>query len=91
MIRRTPLRRVSKKHAKELRIYAKLRLDFLESHPMCEVGRKDICNRFSCDVHHVHGRGKHLNDKGTWLAVCRPCHDFIHRNPGQARQLGFLA
>lgn len=38
MIKRTkPLRRVSKKRAKQLREYAKLRIDYLAAHPICEV------------------------------------------------------
>lgn len=36
MIRRTPLRRISKKRAKEGRIYATLRKSFLEEHPFCQ-------------------------------------------------------
>lgn len=90
MIRRTPIRRVSRKHARELKVYFGLRKTFLESHPQCEIARKGICTGQATDVHHAHGRGSHLNDVPTWLASCRCCHDWVHHHPGQARVLGFL-
>ena len=91
LLRKTPLRRVSRKRARELRTYSGLRRDFLATHPRCEIARKGICTGQAQDVHHVHRRGLHLNDVGTWLAVCRCCHDWTHTHPGQARVLGFLA
>lgn len=36
-LRRTPLARVSKKRAKEMRTYSKLRKECLEKQPICEV------------------------------------------------------
>lgn len=45
----------------------------------------------STEIHHVKGRGKHLNDESSWLAVSRPTHNFIHANPSKARLMGLLA
>ena len=43
------------------------------------------------DVHHVRGRaGLLLFDIRHWLAVCRPCHGWIHANPKRAHELGLL-
>ncbi len=40
-LRRTPLRRVSKKRAKQLRDYSVIRAAFLLEHPVCEVWMKE--------------------------------------------------
>ena len=91
-MKRTPLRRVSKKRAKELRHYSAQRLAFLKLRPYCQTCHSRNLNAArATDVHHTAGRnGKHLNDEARWLAVCRPCHDHIHRHPGWARAMGFL-
>jgi len=31
-----------------------------------------------------------LNDELTWMALCRPCHDMIHKNPKRSREEGYL-
>ena len=96
--RKTPLRRVSKKRAKESRIYSAKRRAFLEAHPICGCGVQRhlfgelfVCQRRAVDVHHTKGRtgGNYLDEK-TWLAVCRPHHIWIHNNPSKARKMGLL-
>lgn len=87
MIRRSPLRRVSKKHAKELRTYSKLRKTFLEEHTTCQYPG---CSSPAQDLHHKKGRGKYLNDATHFMAICRYHHDMIHRNPAIARFGGYL-
>ncbi len=93
-IKRTPLRRVSKKRAVGLRIYSKLRKQFLEEHPYCQAYATiwyPACDSPpSVEIHHKRGRGKYLNETSTWLAVCRMSHDFIHQHPKAARIMGFL-
>lgn len=85
-MKKTPLRRVSKKQQARLRIYYKLRDDYLSQHPVCQC-----CNeRKSQDIHHVAGRGSLLNDTEHFMAVCRPCHDGIHARPSVAREKGWL-
>lgn len=74
-------------------IYGKERRAFLMLHPLCDACREidPTKQRGSTDVHHRHGRtGKNYLDQSTWLAVCRPCHDWIHTHPGQARAKGLL-
>lgn len=85
--RKTPLRRVSKKRAGELREYSERRKVFLSKHQWCVVYPYEP----STEVHHKHGRehGK-LNDESLWLAVSRRGHDFIHSNPNKARENGWL-
>jgi hypothetical protein len=87
MKRKIPLRRVSEKRAQEIKVYSKKRGLFLDRNALCEICKVSK----SRDVHHKKGRlnGNYLNEE-TWIAVCRPCHDWIHSNPSKARKLGLL-
>ena len=86
--RKTPLRRVSTKRRKLLEIYRKDRSTFLGEHKCCQVC---FANE-ATDIHHKLslGRGGKLNDTTIFLAVCRVCHDWIHRHPKEAEQQGYL-
>lgn len=99
--RRTPLRRVSKKRAREQRIYAQKRKAFLEANPICWVwaannvvkmieGETTKAHR-STEVHHKNGRtGKNYLDESTWMAVSAKGHCWIHQNPKEARAKGWI-
>lgn len=90
--KRPPIPRVSGKRAVQLREYAKKRKAFLEKRPFCEAEWESDCMMRSQDLHHLKGRrGDLLNDERFFLAVCRPCHNAIHRNPSLARKWGLLA
>lgn len=84
-LKRTRLRRVSAKHAKELRSYYEKRKAFLIAHPTCA-----LCSNASCDVHHKEKRGANLNREETWLALCRAHHEYLHHHPSWARERGLL-
>lgn len=87
MLRRTPLKRVSKKHQAELAIYRKLRAEYLQTHPRCEfVG----CFSNSTEIHHKEKRGKNLNNVETWRALCRKCHTYIEDHKSWSRANGWL-
>ncbi len=90
--RKSPLKRsgrlkpASKKRAVQLHEYSRKRAVFLRERPLCQ-----FCGGFSSDVHHTQGRrGAMLNDELTWMALCRPCHDMIHKNPKRSREEGYL-
>ena len=91
-LKRTPLKRVSKKRGKELRHYSKTRAAFLTAHPFCVCcNYRNRNSSYACDIHHKAGRNHAmLNDETQWLPVCRDCHDTIHRHPSWARAMGFL-
>lgn len=78
MIRRTPLRRVSKKRQAELKHYSVLRRAYLADHPECEV-----CGARATDIHHMlpRSQGGKLCDVTIFLALCRRCHQLAHDNP----------
>src|ERR1043166_6735729 len=89
-MKRSPIRKVSKKRKSELALYAKKREKYLLDQPWCEIGAPG-CRRKSVEIHHSnHREGKRLLDKKFWWAACRHCHDFCHQNPGIARQKGWL-
>lgn len=93
-MKRTPIKRVSKKRQPQLRIYSKTRLQFLALRPYCQACPKILMGgplHKATDIHHMKGRhGSLLNDARFWLAVCRTCHDVIHRHPAEARKKGLL-
>jgi hypothetical protein len=88
-MKRTPLKKVSTKRAKELREYAKLRKVFLSAHPFCMA---QGCYPFAAtQVHHMAGRwGKKLLNVDKFLAVCADHQRMIHNRPAWARELGYL-
>ena len=97
---------MSKRRQRESKEYSKLRKEFLAQRPICEAHmfvfpadghyttdfEHMIYTESSTDVHHTAGRhkGNYLN-RDTWLAVCRDCHDWIHKNPKQAEEMGLLS
>ncbi len=81
------MRARSKKRAAQERVYAKLRVEFLRSRPVCEF--PSGCLNPATDVHHKAGRSGHrLNDVDHWAALCRECHDWVTVNPRGAYDLG---
>jgi hypothetical protein len=89
MIRRTPLRRISKKRQHELTLYRRLKRQHISAHPVCEVAG---CSRPSVDIHHrlPLGRGGRLNDASIFMGVCRACHNKIHLDPKWAEEHNYL-
>lgn len=87
-LKKSPLRKVSKKHAAELRVYTKLRREFLMENPVCQFPG---CAAEATDVHHAEGRGAQTTNKvDSFFALCRPHHDYCHEHPKEARKLGLL-
>lgn len=86
-MKRTRLRRTSRKRASQNRAYSKLRKEFLLRRLYCDVCKVKPVSH----VHHKDGReGELLNDLSKWMAVCYLCHDKIHAEPKWAREHGYL-
>lgn len=100
-MKRTPLRPRSKtsSRAKLQSTYLRRKKQYLEDNTSCEICH---CNpKFTLDLHHKAGRhGSSINNEGdlernlvntkTFMALCRPCHDHVHKYPQQARENGWL-
>lgn len=92
--RRTPsieVRRVSKKRARENRLRRKAVDEKYGDSPACEV-LAEGCTGRAVDVHEplTRARGGSIVDPDNMVAVCRVCHDWIHANPVEATELGWL-
>lgn len=71
---------VSTKRRGEMDKYSTLREAFLVAKPRCEA-KLVGCTGASTDVHHLYSgkdREKYYLQIGTWKAVCRNCHNYIH-------------
>ena len=85
---RKPINKKSERRTKEEREYSKLRKEFLETKMICEV---EGCSNQSCDVHHKkHRSGSLYLDVTYFMAVCRDCHTYIHENPDESYEKGYL-
>ena len=85
-MKKTPLRRVSKKRARKNRKYTEVRRSFLEENPICQI----CLERYAEDIHHKEGRdGERLVNVENFMAVCRKCHRGIHENPAWAKTQGY--
>lgn len=90
VVKRKPIRKVSKKREDQNAEYFRLREKFLKEHPKCECGR-DGCRRKATEVHHTRGRGRYFLVVSTWLAVARVCHRWITDNEKAAKERGLSA
>lgn len=103
-LKKTPLRKQSKKRAKENKEYLKLVKMLLEERPNCEAcaaialyfGNNAQCafkiaypNR-STQCHHRKGRGKYFLIYEWFLAVCDSCHKTIEANKNWARSVELI-
>lgn len=98
-LKRTPLKQVSKKRQELNRKRRTFVDEMLKDFRYCQVGvdiksvdESHWCQVRSVDVHEIktRARGGSIIDRANCLAICRSCHDWIHRNPKQATDLGFL-
>lgn len=83
--------------SKLLRVYEDRKKNYLESMDCCE-----ICHQQRpLDLHHKAGRygssddgegnqEHNLINTNTFMALCRSCHDTVHRHPSISREKGYL-
>lgn len=82
-----PVKKVTEKRAKQNQEYAKLRKEYLEVYPVCEVVE---CHNKSKEIHHMAGRdGDKLTDPDNFLAVCPSCHHKITVDSAWALENGY--
>jgi transposase len=85
-MKRTPLKRVSRKRARQNAVYLKARKAFLLENPTCAA-----CGEPSTEIHHKAGReGEWLNYQPFWMPVDAKCHRWITDNMEEAEALGWV-
>lgn len=88
VLRSVPLRQVSRKRASDNRTYTAGKKQFLADNPICQRCRAAR----SVDLHHRANRSttqKAFLDPANWVALCRPCHDWVGVNREAAVAEGF--
>lgn len=84
---RAPIRKVSKKRARELRIYNKRTPSWKDENSKCCFPG---CECEIVDRHHVIGQGIHMNDERYHIPLCRAHHDLCKSNPKLAMELNLI-
>lgn len=81
-----PVAKVSDKRAEQLKEYYKLRREYLELYPACEV---EECNLKAVEIHHQRGKeGERLLDTNFFMSVCRKHHEEITEHSKEAVEKG---
>jgi hypothetical protein len=76
-LKRSYIKPISDKQKKRLVEYNKLRLQYLNEHPKCEVQLSSECSVYATEIHHKCSRdGDNLFKH--FVATCRNCHTYIH-------------
>lgn len=82
-----PIKKVTAKRAAQNVEYLKLRKEYLEAFPACEV---EDCHNKSKEVHHKKGRENDLlTDTNYFMAVCHSCHHLITTDSAWAISKGY--
>lgn len=87
--KRKPISPRSPKRIKQDVEYSKLRKDFLEKNPLCQAHLPDLCQGVATEIHHRAGKiGSLYCDVTNFLAICRPCHNYITQFSKEAIERG---
>lgn len=81
------VKKITAKRAAETVNYIKLKREYLEAYPCCEV---QDCHLKSVDVHHKSGRANDdLTNADDFMAVCRGHHERITADTKWAKENGY--
>lgn len=87
---KTQIIKLSEKKVLEGRLYSIKHKQYMAVHERCEINTPG-CTSVAVEIHHTAYRtGTNYLDTNTWKATCRACHQWVHANPKEARELGFL-
>jgi len=97
-VKRSPIRRVSKKRAAISKERAQFVGDLIATHPRCQIG-SPVCSGGSTTVHEAlkrsHGGAIVPGDKATrqgqnFFPCCRACNGYVEDHPSWAAEKGFV-
>lgn len=101
-MKKTALRKVSKKQIRRLGDYKKTMQEYLAAHDFCERCGLDFRHGHAKSLHHKRGRGKYLADPRYYSALCisrhnhftneyiEGCHDWVEAHKKEARNEGWV-
>jgi hypothetical protein len=82
------IKAVSTRQMKLNAAYSAQRKVYLKNYRICEAALTN-CKFEATTVHHKIGRmGEYLLDERFWLPCCMVCHEYIERNPAEAKARG---
>lgn len=85
-----PVKKVTDKRADELKLYPKLKRQFLDHKMICEF-RFEGCTITSTQPHHTSLSAKNFLNTKTWIACCLSCHKKCESLPAEERrEKGYL-
>lgn len=83
----TPIKKVTAKRAAQNTEYLKLRKQYLEAYPCCEV---EECHELAVDIHHMGTRAnEELLNTDLFMSVCRKHHEQITQDSAWAKANGY--
>lgn len=84
-----PIRKVSDKRVKELRVYEKEKAEYFAEYSTCEFPGCEVEN---ISLHHMAGRiGDRLTNKEYFKSLCWVHHQWVEENPAEAKMMGLSA
>ena len=93
-VKRTPLRRRSKKREQQDREYAAWRKGYLARNPHCMAKWAPDCWGRASEVNHIIKRSQGApavpRSESDVMSICRPCHARIDLYPQEAKDRGFI-
>lgn len=90
-MKRSPLKRRSRKEGERLRRYEKARAAVAERSGLTCEARTPDCDGALHQVHHRKGRdGELIDELDLLIGVCVSCHRYIHGNPTISYQRGWM-
>jgi len=91
-MKRTPIRRASKKKNSESATRRELLKRLVDERGEECQARTTTCTGFAVDAHEVLQRSAQGSavDPENILLICRPCHNYIHQHPGESFERGWL-
>lgn len=79
--------KISTRRKTERQIYNVKRRMFLEQNPMCQI----YPDKKATEIHHIRGTNNgRLLDEKYWMALSREAHNYVHANPSESYEKGWL-
>jgi len=86
-VKKKAIPKASKNYAEQLKIYYDRLPSWKEENPVCFV---EGCGLPTVDLHHMVGRGIHLNNEKYFMPLCDSHHRICKEDPLLAEKMGLI-